>query len=140
MPIMGLVLMHARRVIVLAGLASLAMLVGCAATLDKANTTASQFTVASTPEQTYRNLVTSMRRCYTVPSVRVESDYFPDARSGALRLIWGNDVGIIEWLRVDISPGAEGTTVKIVHRASQSEFGPATQAWSRGDASSCPYA
>lgn len=121
-------------------LAVCALLAGCAATLDSADTVTTEVASAASAEATYRTVITAMRRCYTVPSVKVEGDYFPEAKQGAVRLIWGNDVGVIEWMQIEITPAAAGSTVRGKHRAAQKLFAPALEAWTRGDATNCPYA
>lgn len=116
-----------------------ALLAGCAATLDTANTVTTEVTTAATSEATYRTVITAMRRCYTVPSIKVEGDYFPEAKQGAIRLIWGNDVGVIEWMQIDVAQAGAGSIVRGKHRAAQNLFAPALGAWTRGDATNCPY-
>lgn len=123
----------------LALVAAPAFLLGCAATLDTAATTTTDLPSPSPPEVLYRNVVTAMRTCYTVPSLRVEGDYFSQARTGSLRLIWGNSVGVIEWLRIEIASTPSGSSLRAVHRTAQDRFPAALAAWARGDASDCPY-
>ena len=119
-------------------LAALA-LAGCAATLDTAATSTWSSPHAITSETLYRNLVGAMRQCYTVPSIKVEADYFPEAKAGSLRLLWGNSVGVIEWLRIEVAPDGTGSTLRATHRTAQDRFPDAIAGWARGDASSCPY-
>ena len=123
----------------LALVAASALLLGCAATLDTAATTTTDLSSPLPPEALYRNLVTAMRACYAVPNIRVEGDYFAEARAGSLRLLWGNSVGVIEWLRIDIASSQSGSSLRAVHRAAQERFPAALAAWTRGDASDCPY-
>lgn len=120
--------------------ACLAVVAGCAATLDTATTTTDRLTLDTGAEATYRQLVTAMRRCYTVPSIKVEADYFPEAKAGDVRLIWGNDVGVIEWMRIQVRQEGAGSTITAVRRTAQDKFPAALEAWSRGDSSLCPYA
>lgn len=123
----------------LACVAVSASLFGCAATLDAAATATTDLASPLPPEALYRNVVTAMRTCYSVPTIRVEGDYFPEARAGTLRLIWGNSVGVIEWLRIDIAAAPAGSSLRAVHRVAQDRFPAALEAWTRGDASECPY-
>lgn len=123
----------------LAVLATSALLLGCAATLDTAATTTTDLPSPLPPEALYRNVVTAMRACYAVPNIRVEGDYFTEARAASLRLIWGNSVGVIEWLRIDIASASAGSSLRAVHRTAQDRFPAALAAWTRGDASDCPY-
>lgn len=120
--------------------AAAALCAGCAATLDSATTTTDTLTLTTSAETTYRQLVTAMRRCYTVPSIKVEADYFPEAKAGSLRLVWGNDVGVIEWMRIQVRQEGAGSVVTAVRRTAQDKFPAAVEAWSRGDSSVCPYA
>ncbi len=116
------------------------LLGGCAATLDSAITTTERLALPTSPEATYRNLVSAMRRCYFGPSIRVEGDYFPAAQSASLRLVWGNDVGVIEWLRIEVASAPDGSQVTAVRRTAQGKFGPALRSWAAGDSQNCPYA
>lgn len=116
-----------------------ALLAGCSATLDSATTVITEVASPASAEATYRTVITAMRRCYTVPSIKVEGDYFPEAKQGAIRLIWGNDVGVIEWMQIEVAQAAGGSTVRGKHRAAQALFAPALDAWTRGDATNCPY-
>lgn len=115
------------------------LLCGCAATLDSAVTTTERMALPTSPETTYRNLVSAMRRCYFGPSIRVEGDYFPAAQSASLRLVWGNDVGVIEWLRIEVVSAPDGSQVTAVRRTAQDKFAPAWRAWAAGDSANCPY-
>lgn len=118
---------------------ALLVMAGCAATLDNAPTTIDKLQLATSAETTYRQLVTAMRRCYTVPSIKVEADYFPEAKAGDVRLIWGNDVGVIEWLRIQVRQEGTGSTITSTRRTAQDKFPAAMEAWSRGDSTICPY-
>ena len=114
---------------------------GCSVTKpidDQVRTTAIERASEQSVEQTYRTIVAAMRRCYAKPAFGVEAAYFPDMKSGSLRLVLSKGTSLHELVRMQINSGPGGATVRAHYPTAETRFAQAVDAWVRGDATNCP--
>lgn len=118
-----------------------AWLSGCGtAALDGSNSTTVTVESSLAPEAAYATVLRSMRACYNSAAIRVEADYFASLQQGDIRLSWFNSTGLIELMRVQVSPAAGGSTLKHTTRNNASQLRDAFHGWLRGKTNSCPNA
>jgi hypothetical protein len=91
-----------------------------------------------TAGQTYRNVVGAMRRCYAKPAFGVEAAYFPDAKSGDLRLVFSTGTSVHELVQMKIHSAPGGAIVRAHYPATEPRFAQAVDGRVKGDASDCP--
>ena len=79
-----------------------------------------------------------MRRCYTTPAFGVEAAYFPDAKSGALRLVYSTGTSLRELVQMQIDSAPGGATVRARYATTEPKLAQAVDDRVKGDATNCP--
>lgn len=118
-----------------------ALLTACGtAALDAGNSTAVTVESSLAPEAAYATVLRSMRTCYNTAALRLEADYFAGQQQGDIRLSWFNSAGLIELMRVQVAPAANGSRLTHTTRKAADNLRSAFDGWLQGKTDSCPNA